>query len=617
MATFDVTKLELFPPLPGVYLMKNTTGSILYVGKAKNLRQRIKQYFVPGRDGRLMVPFLVAKIADVETIVVASEKEALLLENNLIKKHQPLYNALLKDDKAYIALKINLKQPWPVLQLIRYKGKPKADGTYFGPYTSAGAARQTFDLLNRLFPLRQCSDQEFARRNRPCLLYDIKRCLAPCVNKCTREEYDVYVQRSVKFLKGQDKEVLKDLYNEMNRSSEDLDFEHAAEVFRRIKQIEQTIEGQRVDIPLGDDADALGIFRQGEDVVLSQMIFRGGKLQGNSHYSFTHIAEDDSELLTSFIIQHYKEKPDMPQEVLIPIGISNVEEIQEIIASEKKRKTDIHTPCRGHKKALIAMAQCNAESAFKTQKDEKIIRERTLQEMQDKFRLKRFPKRIECFDNSNLSGTGQVSTMVAFTEGKKDSNRYRKYKINTAAASDDYASMREVLSRRYRRALQENDLPDLIIVDGGKGHLKVALKVLEELNIINVDVISLAKEQGRHDKGATEEQVFLPESKDPVLLKKNSPILFLLQQIRDEAHRTAIAYQRKGHAKNLLQSTLENIPGIGPAKRKILLKHFGGLKGVLEADEAKLKEVKGLSQTNIQAILKFIESKRSANQEEC
>lgn len=615
MALFDPKKLDSYPTLPGVYLMKNVQGSVLYVGKAKNLRQRVKQYFIPGRDGRLMVPYLVAKVSDVETIVVTSEKEALLLENNLIKQHQPTYNALLKDDKAYIALKINTKQLWPILQLVRYKGKPKPDGLYFGPYTSATAARETFDLLSRLFPLRQCSDQEFISRKRPCLLYDIKRCIAPCVNRCTKEEYDRHVQRTIKFLRGQDREVLQDLYKDMHEAAESLDFEKASDVLRVIRQIERTIEGQKVDIPLGADADALGIFRQGEDVILSQLIFRGGKLQGSRHYDFTHIVEDDAELLSSFLLQHYTDKLEMPHEILLPIDLSEKIELQEIITAGKKRKADVYAPLRGHKKALVGMAYTNAEMTFRTRKDEKVIREKMLLEMQQKFSLKHYPARIECFDNSNLAGMEQVSTMVAFVDGQKETGRYRKYKLTTAAASDDYAAMREVLTRRYKRAQEENDLPDLVIIDGGKGHLNIALKVLEELNVIAVDVIGLAKEKGRHDKGATEEQVFLPGIKDPIILRRTSPILFLLQQIRDEAHRTAISFQRKRRDKKVLQSTLEEIEGVGPVKRKILLKHFGGLNGVLEADAEALRLVKGLSEGNIAAILRFIASKKAAKED--
>ncbi len=609
--SFDPQKLNLFPTQPGVYLMKDLQGVVLYVGKAKNLRQRVKQYFVPGRDGRLMVPYLVAKINHIDTIVVSSEKEALLLENNLIKQHKPRYNALLKDDKSYIALKITTKEQWPTVKLVRYRGSPEPDGLYFGPYTSAQAARQTLDLLQRLFPLRQCSDQELARRTRPCLLYQMKRCVGPCVQKCTKEEYDHHVQRTIKFLRGQDKEVLKDLYEDMNRLSEALEFEKAAQTLRTIQYIEKTIESQHVDRPLGVDADALGIYRHGEEVILVQLLFRGGRLVGSRHFDFSNIAEDDTELLSSFLLQHYERQMEIPPDILLPVALSDRESVEEILTGrQQQHKVHVHFPQRGEKKALLDMAYTNAEAIFKSQKDEEALREKTLLEMQERLRLARYPSRIECFDNSTIAGTEPVSSMVAFTNGLKDSKRYRTYRLKIGTKSDDYAAMQEVLLRRYKRAKEENDLPDLVIVDGGKGQLNIALKVFEELNVTGVDVIGLAKEQGRHDKGMTEEQVFLPNQKNPILLKKNSSILFLLQRIRDEAHRVAISFHRKRRTKRTLHSALDDIPGIGPAKRKALLKHFGSLKKVEIATEGELKQVKGISDANIAALKAFFQGKK-------
>ncbi len=604
--TFDATKLDTYPTSPGVYLMKNRGGDVLYVGKAKNVRARLRQYFLPGGDGRYMVPFLIAKVHTIETIIVLSEKEALLLENNLIKQYKPKYNALLKDDKTYIALKVSNKVKWPTVQLVRYRGKPEADGMYFGPYTSAQAARATLDLLNRLFPLRQCSDQELARRTRPCILYDMKRCLAPCVNKCTKEEYDQLVERTVKFLKGQDRAVLKELHAEMQKAAEALEFEKAAVLLKTIQQIEKTIEGQSVDKPLGTDADVLGLFRQGEEVVLSQLFVRNGKLMGSRHYDFTNIAQDDAELLESFLVQHYEKLQELPHEILLPVVVEEAETIADILSANKKRKVALHCPQRGDKRNLLDMALANAEATFKQRKDENEMREKTLLEMQEKFHLTRYPRRMECFDNSNIFGTEPVSCMVVFTDGAKDRSRYRKYKVKTVEGPDDYATMLEVLTRRYKRAKEENDLPDLLIVDGGKGHLNVALKALADLNIINVDVISVAKEQGRHDKGMTAEQVFLPNIKDPILLRSTSPILFLLQQIRDEAHRFAITFHRKRRSKATLKTALEEIPGIGPVKCKMLLRHFGSVKKLREATEAQLREAPGLSEANIQELLKFI-----------
>lgn len=600
---FDPKKLETYPQLPGVYLMKSSADQVLYVGKANNLRQRLRHYFLAGGDGREMIPILVSKIETIETIVVSSEKEALLLENTLIKQHQPHFNALFKDDKSYIALQLSHRQNWPMLHLTRYKGKPDPNSLYFGPYTSAAAARSTFDLLNRLFPLRQCSDQEFLRRTRPCILYDMKRCCAPCVGKCTREEYDEYVQHTIKFLRGQNRDILSDLYVDMKKASEALEFEKAGNILRTIKQIEKTIESQKVDKLQGIDSDVLGIYRQADEVTLCQLIFRQGKLTDSKNYHFSHIAQDDCELLESFLLQHYETAEALPEEILLPVELNEADLIGEILSSTKKKKTSLLTPQRGEKKAFLVMAHANAEASFKQQKDHKLLRERTLLELQEKLRLANYPRRIECFDNSNLSGSEPVSSLVAFTDGKKDSSRYRLFKIKTTSGSDDYGAMREVLERRCKRGKEENDLPDLIIVDGGKGHLNTALAILRELNIVTVDVIGIAKEQGRHDKGATREQIFLPNLKDPILLRSTSPILFLLQQIRDEAHRVAITFQRKRHSKKTIRSILDDIPGIGPAKRKLLLTHFGSIKKLKEASIEDLQALKGVSKTNIQAIL--------------
>lgn len=603
---FNRDELDNFPTQPGVYLMKGSHDTILYIGKANNLRQRLRQYFLPRGDGRFMVPFLVAKIEKIDTIVVFSEKEALLLENNLIKQHKPHYNALLKDDKSYAALKINNKHKWPMVSLVRYKGKPKADGQYFGPYTSAESARKTLDLLHRLFPLRQCSDQEFARRTRPCILYDMKRCIAPCVNRCTHEEYEAYVIRTEKFLKGQDKEVLKDLRQEMQAASEALEFERAGAILKTIRYIENTLEGQTVDKPLGIDIDALGLFRQGNEIILTQLMFRGGKLIGSRTHDFENIWEDDAELLERFLLQHYEGQTTLPHEILLPIKHTDEEVISDVL-SANKRKVIVFSPQKGEKKVLVDMAMTNAEASFKKEKDIRTIREKTLMEMKERLSLSNYPGRIECFDNSHIAGSEVVSTLVAFTEGVKDTARYRKYKIKGGTGSDDYGTMKEALERRYRRARDENDLPDLLIVDGGKGHLNMALKVLNELNIVSVDLIGVAKEEGRHDRGSTSEQIFLPNIKDPILLKKNSPILFLLQQIRDEAHRTAITYHRKLRTKKYLHSSLDEIPGIGPVKKQALLRHFGSLKKLLSATEDELKLVKELSKTNIADILRFID----------
>lgn len=591
--------------------MRNRRGAVVYVGKAKNLRSRVRQYFGSGSDTRATIPFLVKETHEVDVIVVTSEKEALLLENNLIKEHKPKYNVILKDDKSYISLKINHKHKWPTIRLVRYKGKPKPDGWYFGPYSSAYAARETLELLHRLFPLRQCSDQELARRDRPCILYQMHRCVAPCVGLVSEEEYQNLVRRTARFLRGHDKEILKELEADMQEASDALEFERAGEILRKIRHLERTVEKQRVEKIGQKDTDVLGLFREGEDLVVTRMLFRGGKLMGTEHHAFTGLAQEDDEVLESFILQHYDGVEPLPYEILLPVSLADQRSLEELLGELTSHKVAVVAPQKGDKLALIEMAYANAVIHFRQRKDRGLIVEKTLLEMQDKFRLQNYPNRIECFDNSNISGEHPVSAMVAFKEGEKETKRYRKFRIKGTQQLDDYAYMREVLTRRYKRAKEENDFPDLLIVDGGKGHLNLALKVLEELDVTTVDVIGVAKEHGRHDKGMTGEQVFLPNRKDAIRLARHSSVLFLLQRIRDEAHRVAIGFHRQRRAKKLLTSQVDEIPGIGPVKKKVLLMHFGSVRQILQATEAQLVKVPGLTRQNVEAILHFIEERRS------
>lgn len=604
--SFDQTKLPLFPKEPGVYLMKDALGTIIYVGKAKDIRTRLKQYFAKGGDSRPMVPILLSQIVIIDTIIASSEKEALLLENTLIKKHQPKFNALLKDDKTFISLMINHRHEWPMLRLVRYKGKPPEEGLYFGPYTNAYAARQTFELLTRLFPLRQCSDEELKRRTRPCLLYSIKRCVAPCVGKCSKEEYSSFVQSAIRFLKGQDKEILKELYQEMKKASEALEFEKAAAFLKTIRQIEHVTQNESPLIkPTSKNTDALAFYHMQDEVILVQLIVREGKLVGSEHYNFKQVAEEDDELLSSFLLQHYKENQDPPEEILLPIACDTASLISEILSEKHNKKIHVTTPQKGDKRALVELAEKNAKLTFHQEKTEAELAEKLLLDLQETLGLNRFPKRIECFDISNISGQDLVGSMIAFTLGKKDSNRTRLYKIKGIERADDYGAMHQVLSRRLLRAKEEEDLPDLIIVDGGKGQLNVALDVFKELDIASVDVMGLAKEHGRHDKGLSQEQIFLPHHKDPILLKAHSPLLFLLQTIRDETHSKVIRFHQKRRQKRTIKSSLSEIPGIGEVKHKRLLKHFGSLKRLKSATLEELKAVPGLSKKDIETLMHY------------
>jgi excinuclease ABC subunit C len=585
---FDPKDLALYPDQPGVYLMKDEKGTVLYIGKAKNLKVRIKQYF--GADQREMIPLLGPQIDAIETIITLTEKDALILENNLIKRHKPKYNVLLKDDKTFISLCIT-RHRWPMIRLVRYKGKPPDDGIYFGPYTNALAARQTFDLIQKLFPLRQCSDAELASRKRPCLLYDIKRCIAPCMNLCTEDEYEKHVDAAMRLLKGKDKDVLVELKRRMDAASYNLEFERAQEFHHMIQQIEHVTQIQHVDNPAAKDCDVIGMHREGDGVLIALLFFREGKLVASEHFSFHLIASTDAEIIETFLFQNYKNKP-VPSEILVPHELAPA--LSEIL------NTDVHAPKKGKKADLIEMADRNAKALFVREQDARSLKEKMLLDLQETLQLTRFPRRIECFDTSNISGTDPVASLACFVNGEKDKSRTRLFKIK--GKSDDYAAMKEVLTRHFTREKEKNDFCDLLIVDGGKGQLNVAIEVFKELNIASVDLIALTKEEARHDKGLTQERIFVPNRKDPYIIDPRSPLLFLLQKIRDEAHRQAIEFHRKRRSKRTISSALDDIPGIGPIKKKRLLQRFGSVKAIKEASVEELKSVKGITDKDIEKL---------------
>jgi excinuclease ABC, C subunit len=453
--------LSKVPTGPGIYLMKDGKGKILYIGKAKNLKARLKQYFLQSSDSRPMIPFLLSKIVSFDTIVTANEKEALLLENNLIKEHKPPYNVNLKDDKTYLALKVNSTHQFPMVSVVRIRHEPTDRENYFGPYTSAEAARETVDELHKLFQLRQCSDQELVRRSRPCILYQMHRCMAPCVMKCTQEEYDKEVERTLLFLKGNTKDVLKDLWNRLEHASEKWEFEKADEILKKIRYIEKTMETQKVNIIAGKDFDVWGVYREADEGELSLLTFRSGKLMGVTHFDFTKNAQENSALLEIALLQYYGSREAIPSYILTPLTLSK--DLGEIIGVR------IFSPQRGEKLRFIDLAQQNAKAYFARKRDEKALSDRVLSEMQSILHLRNFPGRIECIDTSNLSGSDPVAVVVAFLDGKPEKKLYRTYNIKTTEVSDDYQAMREVLFRRYSKAKAEDNYPNLIILDGGRG----------------------------------------------------------------------------------------------------------------------------------------------------
>jgi len=604
---FNPSSLNLYPQQPGIYLMKDSANRVLYIGKAKNIQKRLRQYFVPQRDLREMIPFLVAQIETIETIVTLTEKDALILENNLIKRHQPKYNVLLKDDKTFISLFVT-KHKWPMIRVVRKKSKPKESGAYFGPYTNALAARQTYDLILRLFPLRQCSDAELSSRKRPCLLYDIKRCSAPCAGKCTREEYQKYVDGAIRLLKGQDKELVKELHLQMKRASELLEFEKANELLQMIQQIEHVTSVQHVDNPFAKDCDAIGLYRQADAILIALIQLREGTVIGSEHYSFHLIASDDEEAVESFLFQHYRLMANPPKEILLPFTLVNGPALEEILSEAHGRKIQLSFPQKGKKRDLIEMAERNAKALFSREQDERALREKMLLDLQETLQLVRFPRCIECIDTSNISGTDPVASLCAFVNGERDKSRTRLFRIKSSKTSDDYSSMREVLSRHFTSEKKKGHFCDLLIVDGGKGQLNCALDVFQELGIASIDLIALTKESARHDKGLTHERVYLPHKKEPILIDPRSPMLFLLQRIRDEAHRLAIEFHRKRRGKRTFQSELDDIEGIGPIKRRRLLNYFGSVRTLKAASKENLQHVDGLTRSDIERLWSFISS---------
>lgn len=610
---FDQKKLSLYPDEPGVYLMKDLTGRVLYIGKAKNLKSRLKQYFASSGDTREMIPYLISQIEQIDSIVALTEKDALILESNLIKQHQPKYNVLLKDDKTFISLVIT-KHQWPMIRLFRFKGQPPKDaGIVFGPYTNALAARQTFDLIARLFPLRQCSDGELANRIRPCLLYEIKRCLAPCVKKCNEEEYQFQVDGAIRLLKGQDKEILSELKRQMKKYSEELLFEKANDLLKIIHQIEHTTQIQHVDNPDAKDTDVLAIHREGDAVLISQLLFREGKITGSEHFSFRLIASNNAETLESFIMQHYRNPSLIPKEILVSDKLAEENVLEEILTEIAQHKVSIFFPQKGKKTDLVEMGRRNAKALFMREQDARSLKEKMLLDLTETLKLSRFPRKIECFDTSNISGTNPVASLVCFIHGEKEKSKTRLFKIKGMEKADDYTAMKQVLLRHFTKEKEKGDFCDLLIVDGGKGQLNLALEVFENLGIASIDVIALTKDNARHDKGLTQEKVYLPHEKDPLLIDPQSPLLFLLQRIRDEAHKQAIEYHRKIRSKTTISSALDLIPGIGPIKKKRLLQYFGSIKALLSTTREILSQVKGLNKQDIDTLMSWIsESKKKA-----
>jgi len=589
------------PRDPGIYLFKDKSGKVLYVGKAKDLRARVRTYMREGADGRHQIQFLLARARDLEYIVTGTEQEALILENNLIKKYRPRYNIFLKDDKTYVHLRLNVDHPYPRLTVVRRPKRDKAQ--YFGPFASAGSVRQTLRMIGRIFQLRTCTDAELARRKRPCLYYHIKRCPAPCVDLVDPQEYAETVGKVKMFLKGRGNELVKTLSDKMGLMSAERRFEEAARIRDQMFAIQRTIERQRISSPQRVDRDAFAAYREKERIVIQQLSVRDGEVSGGHMYSFDNAVLPTADHVASFLNQYYQSGVVIPGEVLLAEEIPERESLEALLSEHAKRAVKIVFPKRGERRTLIDMAEKTARSAFDdygtTQRNREL-----LEDLQELLSLQRFPRRIECYDISNIQGTDAVGAGVTFIDGEPSKPHYRHYKIRTIVGSDDYGMMREVLERRISRGEKEGDLPDLLLVDGGRGQLNAALGVLEHLGTEGVDAVGIAKvreaESGRKIRG--KEKLFLSHVSEPLLLEGNSTALYLLERIRDEAHRFAITHHKRLRSKKLGESALDGVPGIGPVLKTRLLVEFGSVARIRKAPLEALASVSGMSARLAQAL---------------
>jgi excinuclease ABC subunit C len=608
-------QLETLAPSPGVYLLKDRAGKVLYVGKAKSLRSRVRAYFRPSGegegDGRFQVRFLMRKVRNFDTIVTTSEKEALILENNLIKQYKPRYNIRLKDDKSYLSAKIT-HHAWPRITVTRRIVKD--GGRYFGPFGSADGLRETIDVIRKVFPLRTCSDTVFRNRSRPCLEYQIKRCLGPCCLPVDRAEYEKHLHAAQMLLEGRNLELVREMREQMKELAARLEFEQAAKIRDRVRAIEKTVERQTVLHHWGIDQDVFGLYREGGFIEAIVLIVRAGKLTSTQSWSFQDLEFADEDVLSDLLTQYYYGERSIPDEIIVPVAIEDAEVRAELLSERRGKKVEFLVPQRGEKLRLLEMAQENARQSFAARRDNEHTREKMLEELRTRLRLRNTPKRIECYDISNLQGSMVVGSQVTFDEGEPDKNLYRRYRIRGFEGQDDFASLHEVLTRRLERATRENQFPDLWVIDGGKGQLNVALDVLRAFKLHDqIDCVSLAKQHVLNDRRArevskSEERVFLPNRKDPIVLPKNSTALFLLVRIRDEAHRFAITYNRELRRRARMRSVLDDIEGIGPVRRRALLRHFGSLKRIREASLDEIAGVKGFNADLAAGIRRHLEA---------
>ncbi len=636
--------LNSLPHKPGIYLMKDAQGTILYVGKAISLFNRVRSYF---QESSVLSPknrSMVAKVEDIEFLVVKNEVEALVLESNYIKQYRPKYNVLLRDDKSYPYIKVSLTEDFP--RVYRVRSFQRDGNRYFGPYTNSGAVDSTLDLLNKLFAFRTCrydasawapprsgeppSGWKQKLLPRPCTQYYIHRCIAPCVAYATREEYDTVIQQVILFLEGKHDEVVKTLQEQMQTAAENLNFEEAARIRDRIKAVERILEKQRIIHTEGqDDQDVIALASSEDETSALVFFFRNGKLVGREFFILQGTRDSSSgEVMSSFIQQFYESSPHIPAEVIVEAEPDDRVVVQSWLKEKRGGAVSISVPKRGEKVRLIEMVKQNAQEVLEQQRIKWLTDSQktqlALEELQEALNLAAPPQRIECYDISNTQGTNSVGAMVVFEAGRPKSSEYRRFKIKTVEGPNDFASHQEMLRRRFRRQssnnsesdgpLEENEgentlqmeqevplqhewaIPDLIIIDGGKGQLSAAMEVLQELHI-DIPTVGLAKEN---------EEIFIPGSPDPIILPRSSQGLYMVQRIRDEAHRFGITYHRKLRSDRTFKSVLDEIPGIGPKRKQALMKHYGSVRAISAASIDDLAALNGMTRDAAEKVKEYI-----------
>lgn len=612
MENFNIQEeLKKLPGKPGVYLMHDEKDAIIHVGKAISLKNRVRQYFQSSRNKGAKIEQMVTHISRFEYIVTDSELEALVLECNLIKEHRPKYNTMLMDDKTYPFIKVTVNEPFPRVMMARRMKKDKAK--YFGPYTSAGAVKDTIELIRKLYHIRSCNRSlpKDIGKERPCLNYHIHQCYAPCQGYISREEYRKSIDEVVRFLNGNYDPILKELEEKMLDASENLEFEKAIEYRELLASVQKIAQKQKITDTAGDDRDIIAMASEGEDAVVQVFFIRGGRLIGRDHF-YLKIAENDtkSEILSSFIKQFYAGTPYIPAELMLPEEIEDQEIIEEWLTTRREHKVRLRIPKKGTKEKLVELAQKNAQMVLKNDK-ERLKREegRTIGAVKELEKILGLTGiiRMEAYDISNTNGFDSVGSMVVYEHGKPKRNDYRKFKIKSVQGPDDYASMNEVLTRRFEHGLRERQdesetggfqaFPDLIMMDGGRGQVNIALEVLEKLNL-HIPVCGMVKDDNHRTRGLYFNNVELP-------IDRNSECFRLITRIQDEAHRFAITFHRQLRSKGQVHSILDDIPGVGPARRKDLMRSFENIEAIRNATVDDLKELPSMNEKSAQEVYKF------------